>query len=78
VSDPSPKSHIIFSGNQSNSAENCTSFHTGACLDGCETDDISTFISLFFTLSFGQFITEVIHHLVTILTFGWNIQFSLA
>ena len=31
---PSPKSHIICSGNQSNSAEKVTSFHTGACLDG--------------------------------------------
>jgi hypothetical protein len=32
--DPSPKSHVIFSGNPSNSAEKDTSFHTGACLDG--------------------------------------------
>jgi hypothetical protein len=54
VSDPSQKSHIILSGNQSNSAENDTSFHTGACLDGWETDEISTLINHFFTLSFGQ------------------------
>ncbi len=34
AADQSPKSHIIFSGNQSNSAEKLTSVHAGACLDG--------------------------------------------
>ena len=66
-----PNRYVLeISGNQSNSAENVTSDHTGACLDGWLVGEISTLISHFFMFNIGQDISLVLCCNVWIVTFG--------